>query len=51
MIKDEEELECIKMAQRIAEMSLEELLPFIKVGKLLLFGLDIICLKFGTVFN
>ena len=33
MIKDEEELECIKMAQRIAEMSLEELLPFIKVGR------------------
>ena len=33
MIKDEEELECITMAQRIAEMSLEELLPFIKVGR------------------
>ena len=33
MIKDDEEIECIKMAQHIAEMSLEELLPFIKVGR------------------
>lgn len=33
MIKDENELECIKMAQRIAEMSLEELMPFIKAGR------------------
>lgn len=33
MVKDDEEIECIKMAQRIAEMSLEELLPFIKVGR------------------
>lgn len=33
MIKDDEEIECIKMAQHIAEMSLEDLLPFIKVGR------------------
>ncbi|MBR1824729.1 MAG: aminopeptidase P family protein [Ruminococcus sp.] len=33
MVKDDEEIECIKMAQRIAEMSLEELLPFIRVGR------------------
>lgn len=33
MIKDENELECIKMAQCIAEMSLEELMPFIKAGR------------------
>ncbi|HBB20320.1 MAG TPA: aminopeptidase P family protein [Ruminococcus sp.] len=31
-VKDEEELDCIIMAQRIAETALEELLPFIKVG-------------------
>lgn len=33
MVKDDSEIECIKMAQNIAEMSLEELLPFIKVGR------------------
>lgn len=32
MIKDEEEIECIKKAQRIAEKALEELMGFIKVG-------------------
>ncbi|MBP3249335.1 MAG: aminopeptidase P family protein [Ruminococcus sp.] len=31
-VKDEEELDCIIKAQRIAETALEELLPFIKVG-------------------
>ena len=33
MVKDETEIECIKMAQHIAEVSLEELLPFIKAGR------------------
>ena len=32
MVKDEEEIECIKKAQRIAEKALEELMGFIKVG-------------------
>ena len=32
-VKDEEELACIIKAQRIAEEALEELLPFIKVGR------------------
>ncbi len=33
MIKDEEEIACIRKAQEIAEKSLDELMPFIKVGK------------------
>ena len=33
MVKDESEIECIKMAQHIAEMSLDELMPFIKPGR------------------
>lgn len=32
MIKDEEEIKCIRKAQEIAEKSMNELLPFIKVG-------------------
>lgn len=32
MVKDDEEIECIKKAQRIAEKALEELMGFIKVG-------------------
>ena len=32
MVKDEEEIECIKKAQRIAEKALEELMSFIRVG-------------------
>lgn len=32
MIKDEEEIECIRKAQEIAETALEELLPFIRPG-------------------
>ncbi len=32
-VKDSEELECIKMAQTIAEKSLEQLLPYIQVGR------------------
>lgn len=33
MIKDNEEIRCIRKAQEIAEKSLDELMPFIKVGK------------------
>lgn len=33
MIKDDEEIACIRKAQEIAEKSLDELMPFIKVGK------------------
>lgn len=33
MIKDDEEIFCIRKAQQIAEKSLDELMPFIKVGK------------------
>ncbi len=33
MIKDNEEIVCIRKAQEIAEKSLDELMPFIKVGK------------------
>lgn len=33
MIKDEEELACIRKAQEIAEKSLDELLPFIRPGR------------------
>lgn len=33
MIKDDEEIRCIRKAQEIAEKSLDELMPFIKAGK------------------
>ena len=33
MVKDEQEIECIRMAQNIAERSLEQLLPYIKAGR------------------
>lgn len=33
MVKDEQEIECIRMAQNIAERSLEQLMPFIRAGR------------------